>query len=263
MHQTNLLPLAALAHLITAAPAPTGPLTKPPAFILAGDSTTAVQSTGGGGWGTGFLNNTVQAGAAGTNFGHDGATTVSFRAGGDWANVLAATTNYSANYTPFVTIQFGHNDQKPSANITLPEFTANLAQFATDVDALGVGATPVIVTPLSRRTFDDAVPPAVVEDLANMTGAAIQAAEAGGWHWINLNRESTEFLNDVGPANASVYNLISTDFTHLNPGGSVVFGGLVGDLLVAELPWVWQYVGPGLELEEALKTGLFYWPAGY
>ena len=37
--------------------------TKPPYFILAGDSTTAVQSEGGGGWGTGFLTTTLTSGA--------------------------------------------------------------------------------------------------------------------------------------------------------------------------------------------------------
>ena len=53
-------------------------LSKPPAFFLAGDSTTAVQSTDGGGWGAGFLT-TLQKGAIGTNFGVNGATTVTFK----------------------------------------------------------------------------------------------------------------------------------------------------------------------------------------
>lgn len=46
---------------------------KPAAFFLAGDSTTAVQSTGGGGWGNGFLNTTLKNGATGKNYGHNGA----------------------------------------------------------------------------------------------------------------------------------------------------------------------------------------------
>lgn len=78
---------------------------KPAAFFLAGDSTTAVQSTGGGGWGNGFLNTTLKNGATGKNYGHNGATTVSFREGGDWATVLKAVQNVKADYTPYVTIQ--------------------------------------------------------------------------------------------------------------------------------------------------------------
>ena len=44
-------------------------------------------------------------GANGTNFGHDGATTVSFVAGGDWAKVIDAVKNSLSAYTPYVTIQ--------------------------------------------------------------------------------------------------------------------------------------------------------------
>lgn len=78
---------------------------KPAAFYLAGDSTTAVQSTNGGGWGNGFLNTTLKNGAIGKNYGHNGATTVSFREGGDWATVLGAVEDAKADYTPYVTIQ--------------------------------------------------------------------------------------------------------------------------------------------------------------
>ncbi|KAK7911232.1 hypothetical protein PG985_013713 [Apiospora marii] len=78
-----LLPLVTPAY---ANPCPTcSP--KPPAFILAGDSTTAVQSAGGGGWGKGFLSFLRAPPAWGVNKGHNGATTVSFVQGGDWANV--------------------------------------------------------------------------------------------------------------------------------------------------------------------------------
>lgn len=80
--------------------------TAPAAFLLAGDSTTAVQNAAltGGGWGDGFLA-TLRNGAGGINYGHDGTTTVSFVSGGDWANVLASVEKYKAAYTPFVTIQ--------------------------------------------------------------------------------------------------------------------------------------------------------------
>jgi hypothetical protein len=56
------------------------------------------------GWGTGFLK-TLTGGATGTNFGHDGATTVSFVADGDWVKVIDAVKTAAAAYTPYVTIQ--------------------------------------------------------------------------------------------------------------------------------------------------------------
>lgn len=74
--------------------------TKPAAFFLAGDSTTDTD----GGWGNGFLT-TLKNGAIGTNFGHSGATTASFVADKDWANVIKAVKANAAKYSPYVTIQ--------------------------------------------------------------------------------------------------------------------------------------------------------------
>ena len=70
-------------------------------FLLAGDSTTAP----GGGWGDGFLSTTVAAGSSGHNYGHGGATTASFRAGGDWGNVVKDIGTYKSDYDVYVTIQ--------------------------------------------------------------------------------------------------------------------------------------------------------------
>lgn len=91
--------------------------------------------------------------ATGQNFGHNGATTVSFRAGGDWANVLAAVDNSVQSYQPYVTIQFGHNDQKPAANISLAEYQANLEEFAAEAKA--AGAIPVRLEILSNELPSD------------------------------------------------------------------------------------------------------------
>lgn len=90
-----------LALLASVAPALA---TKPAAFYLAGDSTTAAQSSGGGGWGVGFLA-TLTDGAIGTDLGYNGDTTASFVAGGAWANVIDAVTRSKVSYQPYVTIQ--------------------------------------------------------------------------------------------------------------------------------------------------------------
>lgn len=78
--------------------------TKAPAWFLAGDSTTAVQSSGGGGWGQGFLS-FVKSPAFGDDNGVNGATTVSFVEGGYWANVIDEVEANKDEYEPFVTIQ--------------------------------------------------------------------------------------------------------------------------------------------------------------
>lgn len=74
---------------------------KPVYWLLAGDSTTAP----GGGWGDGFLATTVAKGSSGTNYGHSGATTKSFRAGGDWGKVINAVGAHKSDHRVYVTIQ--------------------------------------------------------------------------------------------------------------------------------------------------------------
>ena len=113
---------------------------NPPAFFLAGDSTTAVQSSGGGGWGNGFLS-FLESPAWGENLGHNGATTVSFVEGGDWDTVLGLVADNRDEFDTYVTIQFGHNDQKPEKGISLEQFQTNLENLASEVKE--AGATPV------------------------------------------------------------------------------------------------------------------------
>lgn len=109
---------------------------KPPYFLLTGDSTVAEN----GGWGDGFIAY-LEVLAEGENHGKSGATTVSFRAAGLWDTVLNATSEYAGAYEPIVTIQFGHNDQKAAANITVEQFQANLETMANEV--LAAAGTPV------------------------------------------------------------------------------------------------------------------------
>ncbi|CRG90953.1 hypothetical protein PISL3812_08001 [Talaromyces islandicus] len=234
---------------------------KPPIFLLAGDSTTATQSSGGGGWGDGFLNTTLFNGACGSNYGHDGATTVGFRAGGDWDNVLGRARNSSSHYDPYITIQFGHNDQKAGANISIEEYTSNLEQFVHE--AREAGATPILVTPLSRRNYDNSSGmPSIIQDLANQTVATIQAAENSGCSWVNLNAASTEYLNRIGETDAFTYNLIPTDHTHLNSEGSIVFGNLIADLILGDFVELGYqgYVQVSATVTADVLSGKYYYP---
>lgn len=97
----TLLLTTSAAALTTRYAAP--PTNLPPAFFLAGDSMTAVQAANGGGYGTGFLS-FLSSPAWGINYGHNGATTVSFVAGGDWANVISSVKGAVGKYSPFVPI---------------------------------------------------------------------------------------------------------------------------------------------------------------
>jgi len=94
-------PASAVSH-VSAGPTNSSCSAKPPAFFLAGDSTTAPA----GGWGDAFLS-LLKKPAWGTNYARSGRTTVSFVKGGDWAKVIAAVKNSTASYECYVTIQVG------------------------------------------------------------------------------------------------------------------------------------------------------------
>lgn len=234
---------------------------KTPFFVLVGDSTTATQSSNGGGWGDGFLNTTLWKGASGRNFGHNGATTVSFRERGDWDEVLATVRQVRDDYHPFVTIQFGHNDQKPAANISLAQYTSNLERFVTE--ASDAGATPILVTPLSRRNYHNSTgTPRIVMSLANETISTIIAAHRSHAAYIDLNKASTQYLNAIGPENAFTYNLKPTDYTHLNLPGSTLFGGIVGELIIRKFDHLERlgYLRVDDKLKKDIDRGIYYWP---
>ncbi|KAJ4383397.1 hypothetical protein N0V86_001444 [Didymella sp. IMI 355093] len=219
--------LTLLSLLPTAIALPAAPQAQadPVYWLLAGDSTTATN----GGWGDAFLSTTVASGSSGANYGHSGATTKSFRAGGDWSSVMDQVSTHKDSYRVYVTIQFGHNDQKANSGVSLADYATNLASFADE--AAAAGATPVLVTPLTRRSFSGGK---VVENLVNETKATIAVAEANDLHYIDLNGASTRYVNAIGSAAADKYNLASGDRTHVNEWGGVVFSRIVSDLLAAK-----------------------------
>ncbi|KAF1931717.1 carbohydrate esterase family 12 protein [Didymella exigua CBS 183.55] len=236
--------LLSLLPATIALPAALQPRADGPVYwLLAGDSTTATN----GGWGDAFLSTTVEEGSSGKNYGHSGATTKSFRAGGDWAQVIDEVGTHKDDYRVYVTIQFGHNDQKATSGVTLADYKTNLANFASE--ATSAGAIPILVTPLTRRTFSGGK---VVENLANETAATIEVAEANQLHWINLNKASTNYVNAIGSAAADKYNLASGDRTHVNEWGGVVFSRIVSDLLVGKYPEEFESVTKKNETLSAL-----------
>ncbi|OCL08359.1 carbohydrate esterase family 12 protein [Glonium stellatum] len=219
-------------------------------FLLAGDSTTAIQSTGGGGWRNGFLNYTLKSGSSGHNYGHNGATTASFRSGGDWATVLSQVASHKSSYNVYVTIQFGHNDQKNTSGITLEQYTTNLELFAQEAKV--AGATPILVTPLTRRIFCNGK---IVESLAEQRTQTIAAAKSGGYDWIDLNIASENYCNGVGETASDSYNLTPDDHTHLNVQGSVVFGRMVSDLMIVEYADIRVVTQPNATLSALIAEG--------
>ena len=217
----------------------------PVKIVLVGDSTVATE----GGWGPGFCA-VMTPNVTCIDDALNGRTTKSFIDQGAWQRALDKHGDYYL-------IQFGHNDQKPAANLPVPAFEAYLQRYIDDVRA--IGAIPVLVTSLSRRTFRDGK---VVEDLSDYVNATREVGAKNNITVIELNALSTALLNrmtqdeadkfDRGsdpatgkPAAARTVDAVSTtasgvdapkpaalDRTHLNPYGQKVFGRIVADQLV-------------------------------
>ncbi|MFV0606999.1 MAG: rhamnogalacturonan acetylesterase [Niabella sp.] len=121
-------------------------------IFLAGDSTCAIKSTKNypeTGWGMPFVyfwDSTVTV----VNKAKNGRSTSSFRNEGLWQQIIDEGTAGD-----FVFIQFGHNDEVPTKKnyTTEVEFTNNLIRFVKE--ARDKKITPVLLTPVARRKFDD------------------------------------------------------------------------------------------------------------
>ncbi|KAI1352459.1 SGNH hydrolase-type esterase domain-containing protein [Xylaria sp. FL0043] len=223
---------------------------KAPAFFLAGDSTTAVD----GGWGNGLLTPLIEP-AWGVNFGLSGATTVSFVAQGRWDNVTTYLEEYAAAYDCYVTISFGHNDQKPENGVPFDVYQQNLVNFANEVKSLGGSA--LLVSSLTRRVFPSD-PHNATDSLHNERLAAIHAAEVTGSTVIDLNGASLAYVDAIGRDAAWEYNWgdDKADMTHLNPWGEVVFGRMVADLIVRAKPDLERWITPNETLSYDIWNNL-------
>ena len=169
--------------------------------------------------------------------------------------MISAVKSHAADYTPYVTIQFGHNDQKNTSGVSVEQFQANLEVFAKEV--LDAGGRPILVTPLTRRTFSGGK---IVEDLAVQAAATKAAAEEAGVPVIDLNRKSTDYLNAVGEVDAHTYNLNADDNTHLNVEGSIVFGNMVSGLIDQVVKGIDEWTSPEKDIWEAIQNGQYVWP---
>jgi lysophospholipase L1-like esterase len=186
-----------LAATSIADAAPTAPAVdmQPVRVLLVGDSTMAPQT----GYGDALCER-FRANVTCLNLAKGGRSSASYRAEGLWDKVLDLLRDGGQYKGTYVLIQFGHNDQpgKPGRSTDLKtEFPLNMTRYAEQVKLLG--ATPVLVTPLSRRIFKEGV---LQNDLRPWADATIGAAAAEHVPVLDLNAESAAALAMMGEAAA-------------------------------------------------------------
>ena len=225
---------SAVATLIVSAAAwaQTPPAGRPVHIVLVGDSTV----TEGSGWGLGFRQ-LVAPDVRVTNTAQNGRSSKSFRDEGHWATALAAKGDYYL-------IQFGHNDQpgKGPERETDPAttFPANMARYVDDVRA--IGATPILVTSLVRRTFSATDPATLASTLGPWVEAVKRVAAEKRVPLIDLDASSRALCQRLGPEETARFNVRKDDgtwdTTHLDAAGSLAFARLVVEDLRRAVPAV-------------------------
>ncbi len=206
------------------------------------------------GYGPGFCAR-VKPGTECLNMAKGGRSTLSYRAEGSWEEVRKILADRSR--TTYVLIQFGHNDQPGKAGRSTDlgtEFPRNLRAYVEEVRA--AGARPVLVTPLTRRSFKDGE---LKDDLAGWAEAARQVARDEAIPLLDLNMESSAAVQRMGPLEAitmameappaEVVRAAATgttiaapkegsafDYTHVGPKGADFFGRMVAGELVRAVP---------------------------
>ncbi|MGK6319306.1 rhamnogalacturonan acetylesterase [Sphingomonas sp. DT-204] len=248
-----LLLAAALATQAAPPPPPAQPI-RASKIVLVGDSTTAVA----GGWGGAFCAEHVTSFVACLNLARGGRSSGSYRAEGSWDLALAEMRTPGFVKT-WVLIQFGHNDQpgKPGRSTDLAtEFPANLRRYVEETRA--AGAIPVLVTPLTRRTFQDG---RLVGDLDPWAAAVRKVAAELKVPLIDLNARSAAAVQAMGEAGADTLaqlpkgaaptgdtaasevndqpfarRKLSFDRTHLGAKGAAVFAAMVAHELAVAVP---------------------------
>jgi lysophospholipase L1-like esterase len=253
----TLFCLAALALAVPALQAHAEPA-APIRVILVGDSIMASKS----GYGDALCARFTPEVSC-VNLARGGRSSASFRTEGRWDEVQHMLRDGADKYrATYVLVQFGHNDQpgKPGRSTDLAtEFPVNMARYAAETRALG--GVPVLITPLTRRSFKDGQ---VRNELADWAEATRRAAAQEHAAVLDLNTESVAAVQQMGQDEADTLAMAppsgpaapsdpnkaepagaaksAFDRTHLGAKGAELFSGMVARELAQAVPAISQYL---------------------
>ena len=225
-------------------------------LFLAGDSTLDDHGLSLGGtprppyasWGT-ALQDSMLEGCSVANYACSGASTKSFSRSGRWDRLISHVRKGD-----FVAIQFGHNDQKRSNDFCRRERWADPKGLFRDIvrgwvaDVRAKGATPILLSPICRGTFDkEGLKLVDVEHatdgvcLRSYRDAMRELSEELGCDYVDMNGLTRDLLEGIGRDEAMKFFVISTglvrdkdgepskDTTHPIRAGAEAFARLFVD----------------------------------
>ena len=225
-------------------------------LFFAGDSTLddANYSLGGRirapyySWGT-QLQKSMKSDCLVANYARSGASTKSFVKSGMWAKLIAGVKPGD-----FVAIQFGHNDQKRSTEFYRNERWADPKGLFREIvrdwvkDIRAKGATPILLSPICRATFDKSGKKLVDSQhksdgvcLRSYRDAMFELSEELKCDFVDMNTLTRNLLESLGKEKAHKFFAISTgmilgkdgepakDVTHPIQTGAAAFAKLFLD----------------------------------
>lgn len=208
---------------------------------LMGDSTMAPKDLSGGnperGWGMmfpNFLDNEIEV----INYARNGRSTKSFQDLGHWDQVKA---NLKAG--DYVFIQFGHNDAKQDDPVRYADpwgaYSDNLRLFIRT--AREAGATPVLLTPVTRRWFKDGKLdrnchtdyPAAMKKVAEETGTELLDITTATQDWVEAlgDEASRPYFMWIAPGTVPACPDGKEDNTHTKANGARKVASIVVDAI--------------------------------
>jgi len=250
LHQYNAVPVhqrwePSMQSLLTVLTLLAAGAADPAVIYLAGDSTMAEKTAEvrpETGWGEKLGKFFDDKAIRIENRAANGRSTKSFIAEGRWDKIVAAL--HAGDY---VFIQFGHNDARVADQnvFTAPDdYGKNIAKFIADVRA--AMATPVVLTPVMRRRFNDR------GELQDTHGIypeiARKVAADRSVTLIDMHADSGRVLREYGPEESKKLFLILapgqstnypqgiTDNTHFSPLGAEEMAAIAVDDIRALIP---------------------------
>ncbi|WP_437204615.1 rhamnogalacturonan acetylesterase [Planctomicrobium sp. SH664] len=207
-------------------------------IVLVGDSTVANHTNSDpkvpplAGWGQVFhacMTDQVQI----VNLAASGRSSKSYIKENRWDKALAEKPDY-------VLIQFGHNDCPGKGKGTTDpngDFRDYIRQYIRD--SRGIGARPILITPVARRTFRDGE---VTSTLTPYADAMIAIGEEEKVPVVDLHASSMTLYKQLGDSGSTYLNCTPQDRTHFSPPGALIIAALVAHRLPDVEPSLKPYV---------------------
>jgi lysophospholipase L1-like esterase len=224
--------VSAIARARSSIAATTNTAQRPSRFVLIGDSTVCEysrrQTTRG--WGQ-FIQERFRDGTVKVvNLAAAGCSTKTFIQEGRWRKALREKPDY-------VLIQFGHNDShapgKPESTQAAGNYKDYLRRYIDESRA--IGAIPVLVTPMVRRTFDvrgKIEEGSGINDLVPYVNAMKEISQEKHMPVIDLYTSSKALAETLGPEASATMANRKGDLTHFNERGARA----MAELVIQELP---------------------------